>query len=158
MSNESIQNTIDALKERIIELEAQLDGNFNEPVFVKLPDRSYEVMNAPVTVLQYAQFCTMTNREMPEQPEPRHPNNPVVNVSWNDATAYAEWYSAETGTHCMLPYEDMYEHYCGDHQEPTHDIAVVEQEHITQVKTKKPNKYGLYDVLGLVREWMQDVY
>jgi formylglycine-generating enzyme required for sulfatase activity len=37
-------------------------------------------------------------------------DDPVVNVSWNDAHAYAEWLSKHTGQHYRLPTEAEYEY------------------------------------------------
>lgn len=37
-------------------------------------------------------------------------DDPVVNVSWNDAHAYAEWLSKRTGQHYRLPTEAEYEY------------------------------------------------
>lgn len=37
-------------------------------------------------------------------------NDPVVNVSWNDANAYAQWLSKRTGQHYRLPTEAEYEY------------------------------------------------
>ncbi len=37
-------------------------------------------------------------------------DDPVVNVSWNDAHAYAEWLSKHTGKHYRLPTEAEYEY------------------------------------------------
>jgi hypothetical protein len=45
-----------------------------------------------VTVAQYRTFCTATARPMPGAPSWGWiDNNPIVNVSWDDATAYATW-------------------------------------------------------------------
>ncbi|HEX7369852.1 MAG TPA: formylglycine-generating enzyme family protein [Rhodanobacteraceae bacterium] len=37
-------------------------------------------------------------------------NDPVVNVSWNDANAYAQWLAKHTGKHYRLPTEAEYEY------------------------------------------------
>lgn len=37
-------------------------------------------------------------------------DDPVVNISWNDAQAYAEWLSERTGKHYRLPTEAEYEY------------------------------------------------
>lgn len=59
-----------------------------------------------VTVKQYKQFCSETGRQMPDEPGGHKyfnravpafnpgwskENHPIVNVSWNDAVAYAKW-------------------------------------------------------------------
>ena len=54
----------------------------------------YEVTNA-----QYKKFCDATNHNYPEDPKFKgmrnylinYPDYPIVNISWNDATAYAKW-------------------------------------------------------------------
>lgn len=52
-----------------------------------------------VTVAQYRRFIQATGREMPDPPEwgweDRHP---VVNVSWDDASAYCAWAGARLPT------------------------------------------------------------
>jgi formylglycine-generating enzyme required for sulfatase activity len=43
-------------------------------------------------VAQYQAFCTATRRKMPEAPNwGWNPNDPIVNVSWDDARKYAQW-------------------------------------------------------------------
>src|SRR5262245_57374376 len=46
----------------------------------------------PVTVAQYRKFCDTTGSSMPAPPEWGWTDtHPVVNVSWEDATAYCSW-------------------------------------------------------------------
>ena len=53
---------------------------------------AYEIMKYPVMVAQYRQFCNATNRSMPSAPGwGWQKNHPIVNVSWYDAAAFAEW-------------------------------------------------------------------
>jgi len=70
----------------------------------------YQVMKYPVTVAQYRQFCTATGCEMPDAPSwGWQDTHPVVNVTWEDAAAFAayaggalpteeEWEKAARGT------------------------------------------------------------
>jgi len=52
----------------------------------------YYIDKYPVTVARYRQFCTATERHMPDAPRwGWHDEHPVVNVSWEDAAAYAHW-------------------------------------------------------------------
>jgi serine/threonine-protein kinase len=57
---------------------------------VSLP--AYQIMRCPVTVGQYRAFCTATKRAMaPAPPWGLIDDHPVVNVSWDDAVAFAMW-------------------------------------------------------------------
>jgi len=44
-----------------------------------------------VTMLQFHQFCQATNYPMPVQPVWSSLDSPVINVTWDDAVAYAKW-------------------------------------------------------------------
>jgi formylglycine-generating enzyme required for sulfatase activity len=55
---------------------------------------AYYIDRTEVTVAQYRKFCVATKRATPASPNwgwLGHDNHPIVNVSWNDATAYATW-------------------------------------------------------------------
>lgn len=59
----------------------------------------YWIYKFEVTVAQYRKFCQATGRKMPEAPSwGWKDNHPIVYVSWNDATAYAEWAGARLPT------------------------------------------------------------
>ena len=60
---------------------------------------AYYIYKNDVTVAQYKTFCDATGHVMP--PTPRwgwFADHPVVNVSWDDANAYAQWAGASLPT------------------------------------------------------------
>ncbi len=58
----------------------------------------YWVYTNEVTVAEYRAFCKATKRAMPDQPKSSTDTFPVVNVSWFDANAYADWAGAALPT------------------------------------------------------------
>ena len=127
---------------------------------------AYRIDEYEVTVAQYKKFCEATGRKMPSAPSwGWQDTHPIVNVSWDDAVAYA--------TNCgkRLPTEAEWEKaaragastkYCfGDNESDLKDYAwyyanANKQTH--PVGTKKPNVFGLYDMHGNVWEWCSDIY
>ena len=158
MTSAKMQARITELEQTLTELKQQLHESVQLPEMARIPDRHYSVSIAPVTVAQYEYFCTETDRICPDQPEPHDPNNPVVNVTWSDTQDYCKWLSQHTKQSYRLPAEDEFEHFCGNHREATKLIAVYNTDSIKPTRTKEPNQYGLYDVLGLVWEWQKNPY
>lgn len=131
------------------------------------------VMRSQVTEAQYAQ-CVRENacRATGRGSEPRA-DVPVVNVSWEDATAYAQWLSAKTGETWRLPTDQEWAFAAGsrvkdDVIETTSTdfgerwIAKYEKESARarvsdaiprRVGTFGANENGVIDVGGNVWEW-----
>lgn len=93
---------------------------------------------------------------------------PVVNVSWVEATDYAKWLSNITGQHYRLPTEVEWEYAaragtdtvywwgneigqenanCGSCGNPW------DGEGTLPIHSHRPNRFGLYNMLGNVNEW-----
>ena len=95
------------------------------------------------------------------------PNHPVEGVNWDDAQKFCEKLNSRNdGYHYRLPTEAEWE-YAARAGDPSprygllHEIAWYHDnsEGTTHpVGLKKPNAFGLYDVLGNVWEWVQDRY
>ena len=97
--------------------------------------------------------------------------HPVVCVSWEDAQAYVEWLSQETGQAYRLLSEAEWEYaarggprskgyrYAGSHI-PGNVAWYKENSGKTThpVGQKEPNELGLYDMSGNVWEWVQDCW
>jgi serine/threonine-protein kinase len=96
-------------------------------------------------------------------------DDPVVNVTWNDAAAFCAWLSEKEGGEFHLPSEAQWEYACragtttnwcsGDAVEALQEQGWIKDnagEKTHPVGQKSPNAWGLYDVHGNVWEWCQD--
>ena len=91
--------------------------------------------------------------------------HPVENVSWQDVQVFIKKLNALDKNHTYrLPTEFEWEYAARAGAED--DIswneirasAVIASKTTSEVGTKKPNAWGLYDTLGNVWEWVQDIY
>jgi formylglycine-generating enzyme required for sulfatase activity len=122
----------------------------------------------PVTVGEYRAFA------------PRHAPSedsgwPVVNVSWDDAQAFCSWLRSATGQPFRLPSEAEWEYACragtrssfvnGGQITPCEANFLYAEDgqriglgQRTPAGRYAPNPFGLYDLLGNVCEWVEDVW
>jgi len=97
--------------------------------------------------------------------------NPVENVSWDDAQEFCKRLSGKTGKMVQLPTEAQWEYACrggtktrfcsGDADGDLDGVGWYGGNFDTTthpVGGKKPNAWGLYDMHGSVFEWCQDWY
>jgi formylglycine-generating enzyme len=95
----------------------------------------------------------------------------VVNVSWNDATAFCQWLSEKEGETYRLPTEAEWEYSCRAGTTTSFSFgedATVPGDDAWWGRNRKggtqlvgqlrPNAFGLYDMHGNVREWCLDWY
>ncbi|MCA9120823.1 MAG: SUMF1/EgtB/PvdO family nonheme iron enzyme [Planctomycetaceae bacterium] len=95
-----------------------------------------------------------------------HDQNPVVNVSWNDAAKCCEWLSSQYPDKVFsLPTEAQWEFACrAGTKNSLYDCETSEQlreyaqfgdevHFIQRCGQLRPNAFGLYDTLGNVTEW-----
>lgn len=103
-------------------------------------------------------------------------NQPIVGISWDDATAYADWLSKKTGHNYRLPSEAEWEYasragsrtryWWGDDVKSNGEVMACcrgcgsERDGVGAypVDSFKPNAFGLYNVHGNVWEWVADYY
>jgi formylglycine-generating enzyme required for sulfatase activity len=101
-------------------------------------------------------------------------NRPVVNVSWQDAQAYAAWLTSRTGQRYRLLSEAEYEYAeragsqtpyatglsISSSQANFVDAAARSPEGTMPIPVGSfpPNGFGLYDMQGNIWEWVQDCW
>ena len=99
--------------------------------------------------------------------------NPVINISWPDAKAYAEWLSRKTGKPYRLPSEAEWEFAARAGTATAFafgDTITTDQVNFdgspngqnrartTPVGSFPPNAFGLHDMHGNVWEWIEDCW
>ena len=133
--------------------------------------RDFEMDTYETTFAAYDRFCEATGRPKPDDNGWGRGERPVINVSWEDATAYAAWLSERHGQTYRLPTEAEWEYaaragstsdygfgtdrsqlgrygwYRGNASRKSHPVG-----------TLKANAWGLYDLHGNVAEWCADWY
>ncbi|MEK8017544.1 MAG: formylglycine-generating enzyme family protein, partial [Candidatus Parabeggiatoa sp.] len=100
-------------------------------------------------------------------------NQPVICVSWNDVTAYAEWLSEQTGQQYRLPTEAEWEYAAragtetkywwgdemGSNNANCRNSSCDDSfKYTAPVGSFEPNPFGLFDVSGNVWEWTCSEY
>lgn len=125
--------------------------------------KPFEMMDAPVTQKQWEEV-------MGNNPSCfSGPNRPVENVSWHDCQEFIKKMNEKNdGYTYRLPTEAEWEYCCragtstkwfhGDDENGLKEYAHFNSRETCDVKTKKPNPWGLYDMCGNVWEWCQDWY
>ncbi len=131
----------------------------------------FSIGQYPVTFEEYDRFCEATRGRKPGDWGWGRATRPVIDISWEDATAYCEWLSKQTGANYRLPTEAEWEYTCrasseaaycfGDDERQLGDYAWYwknSEGKTHPVGEKRANAWGLYDVHGNVLEWVRDGY
>ncbi|WP_339674185.1 formylglycine-generating enzyme family protein [Dasania marina] len=154
---------------------------------VSIP-KGLSLMLHEVSFAQYDTFAKATQRELPDDKSWGRGDRPVINVSWDDAVSYSEWLSEQTGQHYQLPTEAVWEYaaragttsafFFGNDITQLCTYANVADSSEAKDRQGNPliacddgvgrstalvgsyqaNPFGLYDMYGNVREWVQDCY
>jgi formylglycine-generating enzyme len=132
----------------------------------------YWIYKNLVTVDMYQKFCAATSRDMPPTPKwGWREDHPIVNVSWEDANAYAEWAGGQLPTEAQWekaargtdgrdypwgdapnPKDDDSYLWCGVNVKRDMTASVERTENIST------SVFGVRDMSGNVWQWCRDCY
>lgn len=140
--------------------------------FVKI-ERPVWMMVTEVTFEEYEKFSLETGAAFPDDTNWGKKDRPVINVSWNDARAYARWLSKQTGFTYRLPSESEWEWAAGAGSGTLYtwgnsfkpDLANCrtclsggQSNHTLPTRSFPANKFGFHDMAGNVWEWVEDCW
>lgn len=132
----------------------------------KVKVSTFYIAKTEVTVKQYRDYCLKTGKQMPKEPSYGWADdNPIVNITWQEAMQYAQYMG------CRLPTEAEWEYAArggnkskGYKYSGSDDWDEVAWSYENSNKTihpvamKKPNELGIYDMSGNAWEWCSDNY
>ncbi|MDQ2731331.1 MAG: formylglycine-generating enzyme family protein [Armatimonadota bacterium] len=129
----------------------------------------YWIDETPVTVAQYRKYCHATGTKMPRPPAwGWKEDHPMVNVSWDDAKAYATWAGAELPTEAQwekaargtdgrkFPWGDKFDRGRLQCSSATYGDAGGPATVMSHPTGKSP--YGALDMAGNLWQWCADWY
>ena len=126
-----------------------------------------------VTFEEYERFARATGRDRPNDRGWGRGGRPVINVSWEDAQAYAAWLSRETGEAYRLPSESEWEYSARAGSTTRYswgqDIgrnrancdgcgSRWDDDETAPAGSFAANGWGLHDMHGNVWEWVEDCW
>jgi formylglycine-generating enzyme required for sulfatase activity len=147
-------------------------GRSNDETQHQVTLSRFKMSSYEVTFEQYDAFCEATGREKLSDEGFGRGNLPVINVSWEDATAFAAWMG------CRLPTEAEWEYACRagtttmfntgnelNADQANFSYSCLEgldqfgnAKNLEPVGSYAPNNFGLYDMHGNAMEWYSDWY
>ena len=147
-------------------------GNWYAEPPHKVTTKPFALGKHEVTFEEYDRFAIATGRPLPFDEHWGRSRRPVINVSWEDAAAYAEWLSKATGKSYRLPTESEWEYAARSGGRDEMWAGVWDEGQLTDfavyhansgrrtvpVGEKKPNGLGLHDMSGNVSEWVEDCW
>jgi formylglycine-generating enzyme required for sulfatase activity/CRP-like cAMP-binding protein len=135
--------------------------------------KDFAISQHEITVGDFKRYLRATGKAL-RSSIGKTDDRPAVNVSWKEAVDYAAWLGRETGKQYRLATEAEWEYAATGGEDNaffwwgidvgTNNASCFDcssQHDISQpapVGSFKPNKYGVYDTAGNVREWVQDCY
>jgi formylglycine-generating enzyme required for sulfatase activity len=149
----------------------QTGGDSDENPLHQVSVKKFAIGKYEVSFAEYDKFAEATGRNKPYDRGWGRGNRPVINVSWHDATAYANWLSQQTGQTYRLPTEAEWEYAAragtntkywwgntSSHKYANYNQAEDGWKYTAPVGSFPANPFGLHDTVGNVWEWTCSKY
>lgn len=141
-----------------------------------LLDTNFYIGRHEITFAEYDYFAAATNRALPDDNGWGRGNQPVINISWDDAMSYISWLNKMTGQHYRLASAAEWEYaarggatstfWWGNNDDDAIDrancfgckslLTSLFNNQTQPVGSYPPNDFGLYDTSGNVSEWVDN--
>ena len=143
--------------------------NDEKPPHAVTIGRAFAVSVYEVSFAEFGAYCKATGERCPENPWSGD-DFPAALVSWDEAAAYAQWLSSETGQSYRLPSEAEWEYAAragsrtrypfGDDVTPvaarSSAAGPVDSPLASSDRSVNRNAFRLFHMIGNVREWVAD--
>lgn len=148
---------------------SELGARYEQPVR-QVTVKPFAIGKYEVTFQEYDRYAELIAGRSPSDESWGRGTRPVINISWEDAKAYAKWLSQATGKQFRLPTESEWEYAARNggkdekwagtsNEEELKRYAVFDiTKHTEPVGSKTPNGLQLYDMSGNVSEWLEDCW
>ncbi|MDR7089176.1 bifunctional serine/threonine-protein kinase/formylglycine-generating enzyme family protein [Cellvibrio fibrivorans] len=155
------------------------DDPLTMPVHKVTISKPFAMSKYEITFDDYDMFAQATNRALPSDNRWGRGNRPVINVSFDDASAYVRWLSETTGKKYRLPTESEWEYvaradtnslfWWGNDVKEASGRANCRRgcnskfsglfgAKTAPVGSYPANGFGIYDTAGNVAEWVEDCF
>ncbi|MYM62114.1 bifunctional serine/threonine-protein kinase/formylglycine-generating enzyme family protein [Pseudomaricurvus sp. HS19] len=136
----------------------------------------FAISQYEITFADYDKFAQATKRPLPPDGQWGRGSRPVINVSWEDARAYAKWLRDSTGRKYRLPTEAEWEYAAragtgGDYwwqgsadgkancrRGCNSKFSNLFRTKTAPVGSYPANGFSIFDTAGNVAEWVEDCY
>ena len=139
------------------------------PLMVVIPngdayEKPFAIAKYEISVSDWSKYCILSGSCKPIKDKEKR-NDPVRNISLQEAKDYASWLSERTGKKYRIPTKSEWEYAANaEGKQPKKDFncrvsvnqKLIKGTGIVSVKSGKSNGWGLKNYVGNVQEWVTD--
>lgn len=146
-----------------------VNSGWRGPLMVVMPtgdafNKNFAISKYEISVGDYGKYCAISKACTPESNKDKH-NDPLTNITLEQAKTYAAWVSKRTGKTYRLPTTSEWEYAAnagGKQPKKDYNCRVALRDKIIKgtgtvsIKSGLSNGWGLKNYIGNVQEWVLD--